>query len=175
MTRLHGTSALIAGYVLACSAIGWTLAALIVSGVPERQDAKLIATGMTIVSAGILGFLYSVPNGPVWLIAVFSTMQGVGFGTAWTFILRRAIATAASADSERIAAAILTVQRLGFALGAAGVGVIANAVGFAEATTETELAWAATAIFAAVLPFAALGLIAMWRFVRQGSRKRTSR
>jgi Na+/melibiose symporter-like transporter len=88
ITMIHGVSALTAGYILACSSIGWTLTAALVSGSPERLDRLIIALGMLMVVSSIAGFLYAVPNGPVWLIAVFAAMEGAGFGMAWTFILR---------------------------------------------------------------------------------------
>jgi len=165
VTRLHGASALVAGYLVACSSISWTVCAVLVSGAAERHDPKLIAAGMLAVVISILGFAYSVPNGPVWLIAVCSALEGGGFGLAWTFILRRATALAPRAERERIAGAIPTVQRLGYALGAAVIGIVANAAGFAEAADRGATAAAATAIFLASLPFAVLGLVAMGRFV----------
>ena len=170
ITALHGASALTAGYVVACSSIGWTIAAVLVSGAAERHDPKLIALGLTLVTASILGFAYAVPNGPVWLIAVVALVEGMGLGTAWTFILRRATALAPADETGRVAAAVPTVQRLGYALGAAYVGIVANAAGFADAANRAETARVATIIFAASLPVALLGLVVMGRFVGFGGR-----
>ena len=80
ITAIHQVSALTAGYILACSSIGWTVIAVLVSGSPERLDRLIIALGMSMVVSSIVGFLYAVPNGPVWLIAVFAAMEGAGFG-----------------------------------------------------------------------------------------------
>jgi len=173
IVMLHGASALTAGYVVACSSIGWTIAAVIVSGSPERRDLKFIAVGMTVVATSIVGFIYSLPNGPVWLIAVFAAIEGAGFGMAWAFVLRQATRLATSRDTERIAGAIPTVQRLGYAMGAAYVGIVANAAGFAEAAEPGEIASVARAIVISCLPFAALGLAATARFVYLGSRGRS--
>jgi len=164
---IHGVSALGAGYIVACSAFGWTIMAVLVSGSPEKHDGKYIAWGMLIASLSIIGFAYSVPAGPIWLIAVFAALEGGGFGVAWTFILRRATAGASPVEAQRISAAIPTVQRLGHALGAAYVGIVANAVGFESVTTSIQGAIAAKVIFLSCLPFAAIGLIAMIRLVRQ--------
>ena len=65
-----------------------------------------------------------------------------------------------------------TVQRLDYAAGAAYVGIVANAAGFAEAADPAEIADAAVAIFAASLAFAAFGLAATGRFVFLGSKGR---
>lgn len=79
VTAIHGVSALTAGYIVACSSIGWTVMAVLVSGLPERFDRLMIALGMTVVTLSILGFLHAVPNGPVWLIAVIAAMEGGGW------------------------------------------------------------------------------------------------
>lgn len=166
VTAIHNASALTAGYIVACSSIGWTVMAVLVSGSPERLDRLMIALGMALVAASIAGFLYAVPNGPVWLIAVFAAMEGGGFGMAWTFILRRTTALADPREVQRISGAIPTVQRLGFALGAAYIGIVANASGFTAMETRSEAAEVARWIFLACLPFAALGLLAMATLVR---------
>jgi len=164
VTALHGTSALVAGYIVACSSIGWSVAAVLVSGAAERHDPKLIASGMILVTISIVGFAYSVAEGPVWLIAVSAVVEGAGFGLAWTFILRRITTLAPVSERERVSGAMPTMQRLGFALGAAYIGIVANAAGFADAE-QGATASVAVAIFVASLPFAAIGLVATARFV----------
>ncbi len=170
MTRLHGAPILVAGYILALEAVAWAAVAALLSGAPERRDPVLIVTGMALVGLSIAGLAYSVSQGPLWLIAAFAMLQGAGFGMAWTFILRRATALAPPGEVERAAAAIPTVQRLGYALGAAFAGIVANAAGIAgengPQTPGDALAFAAAAIFLACLPLAALGLLAAARFVR---------
>ncbi len=165
MTSLHGISALSAGYIIAAASVSWTLAAVIVSGAGEQHDSKCIATGMLLISASIVGFCYAIPYGPVWLIVVFAIVQGVGFGLAWTFTLRQATSLVAADDKARIAGALPTAQRLGYALGAAVIGVVANAAGFADAVDRADTERAGMIIFASCLPIAALGLFAMFRFV----------
>lgn len=169
-TAIHGVSALTAGYIVACSSIGWTVMAVLVSGLPERFDRMMIGLGMTVVSFSILGFLHAVPNGPVWLIAVFSAMEGGGFGMAWTFILRRTIALADADEIQRVSGAIPTVQRLGYALGAAYVGIVANASGLLSMETAADAATVARWVFASCVPFAAIGLVAMSAMVRDPTR-----
>ncbi|MFN3953337.1 MAG: MFS transporter [Pararhodobacter sp.] len=167
VTAIHNASALTAGYIVACSSIGWTFAAVLVSGSPERLDRLMIALGMVLVAISISGFLYAVPNGPVWLIAVFAAMEGAGFGMAWTFILRRTTALAGPHEVQRISGAIPTVQRLGYALGAAYIGIVANILGFTAMETAQEAADVARWIFLACMPFAVLGLLAMTTLVRR--------
>ncbi len=167
MTAIHGTSALTAGYIVACSSIGWTIAAVLVSGSPERLDRLMIAIGTVMIVISIGGFLYSVPYGPVWLVAVFAAMDGAGFGMAWTFILRRTTALADPEEVQRISGAMPTVQRLGYALGAAYVGIIANASGFVSIGTTGAAADVAEDIYIACLPFGFLAILAMSTLVRK--------
>jgi MFS family permease len=167
ITAIHQVPALTTGYILACSSIGWTLIAVLVSGSPERLDRIIIALGMSLVVISVAGFLYAIPNGPVWLIAVFATMEGAGFGMAWTFILRRTTALADPSEVHRISGAIPTVQRLGFALGAAYIGIVANAFGFGTMDAASEAADVARWIFLACMPFAVLGLLAMTTLIRR--------
>jgi MFS family permease len=171
VTAIHGVSALTAGYIVACSSIGWTVMAVLVSGLPERFDRLMIALGMTVVTLSILGFLHAVPNGPVWLIAVFAAMEGGGFGMAWTFILRRTMGLAGADEVQRISGAIPTMQRLGYALGAAYVGIVANASGLLSMETAADAAKVARWVFMSCVPFAAIGLIAMSVLVRERTRK----
>jgi MFS family permease len=166
ITAIHNASALTVGYIITCSSVGWTIMAIVVSGLPERLDRNMIAIGMITVFLSILGFLYAVPHGPLWLIAVFAFMEGAGFGMAWTFILRRATASAEPQEVERISGAIPTVQRLGYALGAAYIGIVANASGILTMQTPKDAMNVAFWVFFSCLPFAVLGLVSMYALTR---------
>ena len=161
------SSAIAAGYVVACSSIGWTIGTIVVSGAPERRDPQLILAGMVVVSASIVGFIVLMPAGPVWLLAVIAGLEGAGFGVAWTFILRRVTGFAAAGELERAAGAIPTTQRIGYAVGAAYIGIIANAGGLADGPDAAVAATVSTWVFAGCLPLAGFGLIAALCFVRR--------
>lgn len=166
MTTLFGASALTAGYILALSSIGWSVAALISASAAERHDSTLIAVGMTVVTVSVAGFVFAMPNGPLWLIGVLATLEGAGFGMAWTFLLRRATRFAEGAEKDRLASAIPTIQRLGYAVGAAAMGLVANAFGFGDALTPDTARTVAFWIFMLSLPTAAFGLVAVFAFAR---------
>lgn len=165
VVAIHGATAIVAGYLVACSAVGWTVFAILVSGADPRHDPKYITVGMAMVVASIAGFALAVPAGPVWLIALVAILEGGGFGIAWTFVLRRVTTLSDPAETERISGAIPTVQRLGYALGAAYIGIIANAAGFAQADTAEAFLPPARWVFFGSLPLALVGLVAMIRFV----------
>ncbi len=147
VTELYSVSPLTVGLIIALEAIAWGIAAAVVSGSPERRDPIMIVSGMIAVSISLVGYLVVVPHGPLWMIGFFAIVQGLGFGSAWTFIVRRATSLAAAKEAERVAASIPTVQRLGYALGAAMIGVVANAGGIAEASDPSTLRKVATMIF----------------------------
>jgi len=55
------------------------------------------------------------------------------------------------------------LQRLGYAVGAALAGMIANASGFSHGFTPAAAQGAASILFLAFLPLAALGCVTAWR------------
>ncbi|NQV45226.1 MAG: MFS transporter [Rhodospirillales bacterium] len=166
MVTIYGSSALEAGIILALSSIGWTVFAIAASGSAEKNDTKFIGIGMCVLSFSIIGFMIAIPHGFLSLIACFAFLEGAGFGMAWTFILRRLTVIAGHDEKDRVASALPTVQRAGYAFGAAYLGIVANAVGFGD-TVDAETArsvgfW----LFAMVLPIAGMGLYAAWIFIR---------
>lgn len=165
---LHGLSALAAGYAIAASSIAWSVMAITVSGLPERYDGRTITLGFLAVAISVVGFALTMPTGPIWAIVAFAALEGGGFGTAWSFLLRRATALTPPADRVRIAAAIPTVQRFGYAIGAAGIGIVANAAGLATgdgAANAETLERVALWVFLACIPAALLGLLAVARLI----------
>ncbi|MEM9477674.1 MAG: MFS transporter [Pseudomonadota bacterium] len=165
LSRIHGVCALGAGYVLACGSIGWSIAAFAFSNSREALDARLIVTGTSIITATLVGFDLIFPSGPVWAIAALSLANGAGFGMCWGFVLRRATALAHLDEGQRVTGAIAMVQRIGYAFGAAFIGMVGNAFGFEATRDAGALGRLASLLFLACLPFANLDLGAMARFV----------
>ncbi len=165
LTALHEIPALVAGYMIAASSIGWSVMAIVVSGAKERHDGALILGGMGIITVSIAGLAFAVPHGSLFSVLVFALLEGGGFGLAWTFILRRVTALAPSGETARAAAAMPTLQQIGYALGASYVGIVANSAGFADRIARETAEVVGFWIFAACLPLALVGLYAAWRFV----------
>lgn len=165
ITILHGYPPLVGGLIMACMSIGWSVVSFLLSGSPEARDRRMILIGMLLITFSLPGYAYSLPYGPLWLIALFAAMQGSGFGTAWTFILRRAIRLTPEADRERVSSAIPTLQRLGMAIGAAYAGILANAAGLdgdADLSVIFTVAWL---VPAALLPATVIGLAGTFAFL----------
>jgi len=166
MSGLHNTPPIVIGYILAGASFGWTIAAILVSGAPEHQDPYWIAGGLSLVALSVVGFLIFTATGPLWMIGLLAWLEGLGFGSAYTFIQRRLIAVSPKSEHARVTGAMPTVARFGYAVGAAICGILANAAGFAIDAEAETLRLVAHSVFTGSLPFIAIGMIAMLGFVR---------
>jgi len=111
-----------------------------------------------------------VPLGSIPLILLCALLQGGGFGITWPF-LTRVIVGAAPAEEQTIAsAAVPTMQRIGYAVGAALAGIIANASGFSAGLNRDAAAGVAHWLFLAFIPLALLGVVAALWIAREPAR-----
>ena len=110
------------------------------------------------ITLGIAGLAWTMPQGP--LVALL----GAGFGMCWACVMRRVVESVP--ESERAASSLPTIQLLGYALGAALSGIVANLSGLAADVSRGAVELAAFWEFAAFVPLAALGVAAAWRLSR---------
>jgi len=160
---IHGIPALAIGLLIALVSVSWTVAAIAVSGAPASMMGPYIRIGGCCVAISVPGFALTLSDGSLWWVALWAVVEGTGFGLIWTFMMARSAAAAESDDRERVAAALPTMQRMGYAVGAGFVGIVANSNGFAEAVTVESARAVGFWTFVSVLPIAALGLVAAWR------------
>jgi MFS family permease len=132
LQRLHGLDPLAAGYAVAGASFGWTGAALLVAGAEAKWQDRLIVLGPLVMGAGLLAIagLMTLPLGYAVVPAVVLT--GAGIGICWAFVAQRVMSGARRGDETVAASSLATVQQLGFAIGAAFAGLIANASGLAH-------------------------------------------
>lgn len=166
LTRLHGTSLLEAGYLVAIESVSWSIAAVLVGRVGPRSEPLCLKLGAVTIAAGLAGFSFSMPHGPLWGVALSATAAGGGFGLSWAFIARRVAAGAIAAERELAAGALPTTQLLGYALGAALAAILANSLGLSLDAPRPRLETVAFWIFFAFLPLTLPGLRAAWRLAR---------
>ncbi len=171
LQRLHGLSPLQFGFLTALESVAWSGLALLVSRRPPAREPLFIRLGALLIVSGIALFAVTLPRGPLWGVIVAAILQGGGFGLCFGFVTRRVVAAALASERERAAGALPTLQMLGYALGAAAAGIVANGLGFAgsaggvapdQGTVETVAAW----VFLAFLPTGLLGIAAAWRLSR---------
>ncbi|MEQ8296261.1 MAG: MFS transporter [Nitratireductor sp.] len=171
LTRLHGVSPLTAGYIIAAEAISWSVLSILVANAPPRHERAIIAAGAVMIAAGLVGFAWTVPSGSIPLVLACALIQGGGFGIAWPFITRLIVASAAPSETTITSSAIPTLQRIGYALGAAIAGIIANASGFSGGLSTQTAAGVATWLFLAFIPLGAIGLAAGIVIARDAGRR----
>lgn len=166
MEQIHGTRPLVVGYVIAAESIAWTVTAILVSGSGPAWERRLIRLGATIITIGIAGLGWAVPYDGIWSTLVFASLQGGGAGLCWMFVTRRVVQSVAEADRTLAAAALPTIQLLGYALGAAGSGIIANGFGLGAAPTPATALAAGPWVFLLFVPIAVAGVAAARRVAR---------
>jgi MFS family permease len=163
LAALHGFSPLFTGYLIASESISWSILSIVLANTPPRRERAVIVTGACMIAAGIAGFALAIPLGSVPLILVCALLQGGGFGIAWPFITRTIIESAVESERTITVSAVPATQRIGYALGGALSGLIANAAGFAGGFTREAAQAAARPLFLLFLPVALLGCWAAWR------------
>lgn len=163
LTSLHDISLLTSGYIIAAESIAWSILSIAVANAPAHRERLIIVTGAAMIAAGVAGFAYAVPSGSIPLILFCALLQGGGFGIAWPFVTRVIVAAAHPAESTVASSAVPTMQRIGYAVGAASSGIIANAAGFADGLSGDTAQHVASWLFLAFLPLALIGVVAAIR------------
>ena len=167
MYIIFGAAPLVAGYIIALESLGWTTVAISTSGVNVRFEPRLIRLGSGLVSISMVGLIYAMPSGPLWLIALLSTIMGTGFGMSWSFVSKRIIANVSEEERTQASASIPTFMRVSMALGSALSGIIANFSGFSEDSSVEVAQNVAFWCFAAFVPLILVGILTAWRVSRE--------
>lgn len=163
LQSVYGVSPLVAGYAVAVTAVGWTAAALLVSGQPERRHGAFIIAGATVIVGGCIMMSLAIARWPFGSIVVAGAVIGVGFGLSWSLATGRILRALPEADRAIGSAAVPTTQLIGGAVGAAAAGAAANLLGLAQAFTPAHARAASPWLFGAFVPIAALGWLAAAR------------
>jgi len=173
LSSMHDISILATGYIIASESIAWSVLAILTATARPQHEKLLIILGALMISGGVVGFGFAIPSGSVPLILFCALLQGGGFGIAWPFVSRMIVSSAAPADSTVASSAVPAMQRLGYAVGAATAGIIANSFGFAEGFNRDTAAAVAPWLFFAFSPLCVVGCVAA--FTLTGNRLRGSR
>lgn len=163
---LHQQTPLVAGYLAALMGAGWTVGAVISSGLGERAIRHAIMAGPILGLLGMVGLVILMPEVSTGsfmdlaLICLALALIGLGVGVAWPHLLIRVLKAVPAQEQELAAASITTIQLFATASGAALAGMIANAGGLinpggVEGTRQA--AYYLFGIFAAA-PLAGIGV-----------------
>jgi MFS family permease len=164
---LFATNPLFSGYALAAEALAWSLATVAVSTAPVTADKRLIRGGALAVALGATGFAVAVPAGSLTAIVLCALLQGLGFGLFWPAIVHRLVRFSGSGEQAPAAASPSTIQRIGYAVGTAVAGIVANLCGLAAGVSVGAARAAAVWVFAAFIPVLAAGLWGAWKFTEE--------
>ncbi|MFC3863809.1 MFS transporter [Alcaligenes aquatilis] len=135
---LHQQSPLVAGYLAALMGAGWTVGAVISSGLSGRAIERAILVGPVCGLLGMLGLAFLVPETSTGLfldlvlICLALALIGLGVGLAWPHLLIRVLKAASAQEQELAGASITTIQLFATASGAALAGMVANAGGLID-------------------------------------------
>ena len=163
LAGLHDFTPLTTGLIIASESIAWSILSILVATASARYEPLIVIGGALMVTAGIAGFAITIPVGTIPGILLCALLQGGGFGILWPFASRRIIEAASAGERDIAASAFSTLQRLGYAVGAALTGIIANASGFSGGFTKEAAEGAASTLFWPYLPLAIIGCIASFR------------
>ena len=160
LQSLYGLDPLSAGYAVAGASLGWTVAALLVAGVPGAWPGRLMLAGPATMGIGLLAIAVLIPKHPIPLLFLAIVLVGAGIGMCWAFVAQRIMSSARSGDEAVAAASVATVQQMGFALGSALAGLAANASGFSSIAGYDGVVSAAFWVPAGFVVFAAAAYFA---------------
>ncbi|TCW85853.1 MFS transporter [Burkholderia sp. SRS-46] len=163
---IHGYPPLIAGYLTALMAAGWTVGSVFSSGRGPRAAQALVRGGPLLVTFALVALAVVVPPRPgpgagygVAALCAALAAVGVGIGVGWPHLLTHVLTNAPAGQEDLASTSITTVQLYATAIGAALAGLVANLAGFSTpgglAGAQHAAAWL-FAVFAAAPLLAAL-------------------
>ena len=135
---LHHQSPLVAGYLAALMAAGWTLGSITSAGITGANVRRAILAGPILGVVGMLALALLMPresNGDAQTlvpICAALTLIGLGVGLAWPHLLTRVFQVAPAGEQDLASASITTVQLFATAFGAALAGMVANIAGLTD-------------------------------------------
>lgn len=138
LQTLHDVTPLLAGYIVALVALGWTAAGLGTASFTGRRALISIVAGAALCAAStmtlgpVIG--QNSPEGHVAVVAISVLLfgMGAGIGLGWAHLVSLVLTQADAAEADKASASINLVQSLGAAFGAAAAGVIANTAGLVD-------------------------------------------
>lgn len=89
---------------------------------------------------------------------------------SWPFLTRIIVASARGGEQTIASAAVPTMQRIGYAVGAAMAGIIANASGFSDGLNREAAAHVAGWLYLAFVPLGIVGCLAALKMALEARR-----
>ena len=165
MQQLHGQSPLVAGYMVAFVAAGWSTGSVVVSTWTGARARAALATGPVLQILGAIGLALFVARDntagallPLLPIAISLLFLGLGIGISWPHVSTRLLQSAPEGEGDLTSVSISMVQQFAGGLGAAIAGVIVNAAGLASGQSVATAMAAANWLYGLFILFPLLAL-----------------
>jgi MFS family permease len=161
LQRLHGFEPLAAGYAVAAASLGWTAGAIAAAGLSSVWSQRMLIIGPAAMAIGLLGIGILDSSGPIAGLLLAIVLVGLGIGLCWAFVAQRVMGGAAHEEATIAASAMPTVQQVGFALGSAAAGLVANMAGLSVGDVEgiaQAAFWVPASFTSAAVVAAVMGL-----------------
>jgi hypothetical protein len=157
---------LAAGFVVASASLGWTFASLTTAGASALWQKRLMFTGPATMIFSLMALALLVSRSATVLLIPVIVLLGIGMGQCWPFVAHSVMSNAKPGEEVVAAASVPTIQQMGFALGAATAGFIANVSGLAGGMSDEGMALAAFWVPASFVVFAFAACLAALRLHR---------
>lgn len=172
LQTLHGVGPLVAGYVVALVALGWTAAGLGTASLTGRAALISVVVGTVVGFSSTMAIAFVIArNDPesslviVSLISVLLFGMGAGVGFCWAHLVSLVLTRADAPEADKASASINLIQSLAAAFGAAAAGVIANGSGLVDPGGVAGALQASFRLYALLsLPAALAVIVAMSLF-----------
>lgn len=166
LQELHGLSPLVAGYMVALVALGWSSGSVLTAQWPAEKSRACLVAGPVLLAAANAALALTVPVAPggfagwvvLGMIGLALYILGLGVGISWPHLNGRVLANAPDGERDRTSAAISMVQLFSGGLGAALAGVVVNATGLTTGQPAQAAAWLFGTFV--VMPLAMLPIVA---------------
>jgi MFS family permease len=171
---LHAQSPLVAGYLAALMAGGWTIGSLASSGATPARAARILRAAPGLALAGMMVLAVLVPAGSEGSWATLAPLVaglmlvGLGVGLAWPHLLTRVLQVAPVDEQDLASSSLTTIQLFATAIGAALAGMVVNLAGLNEPGGLAGTANAATWLFGLFAFAPLLACVVLRSFAERG-------
>lgn len=166
MQSLFATKPIMNGYIIALVSVGWSLAAITSANVPQHYVPNLIRCGILIVAGAQIGMAGGFYYASLPTIPICAAIEGIGFGMCWAYVSRQTIHSAPAQEQAKTAPSIYTVQRIGYSIGTALLGIVVNGLGFSLSSEMDEIRTIATITFLSPLPLIGCSAFCAWQLAK---------
>ena len=171
--HLWGYSPTLAGGLNAIMAVSWSLSQIAVASFSNaRLRLHMIWLGQVALLMGLGGLVVAFQFSEIAILGVAQVFVGAAFGISWGSLSQTLMEASPLAERNATSALLPTLQSAGYAIGAAVMGLIGNAAGFASFQNPADLQFAMIVVFVSSAALAVPALIAAIRVVKLVSRAR---